>query len=360
MSDAFLAVDAARKRFGSYTALHDVSFTLARGEVATLLGPSGCGKTTMLRAIAGLERLDGGRVTLDGRVLSDGAGRHAVPERRGIGMVFQSYALWPHKTVAQNVGLGLRLKRVPRAAVAERVASALAMVGLPGIGDRYPASLSGGQQQRVSLARALAFEPACLLFDEPLSNLDLVLRERMRFEIREILVRAGITAVYVTHDQSEAMAVSDRLLIMHGGRIVQDGVPAAVYRRPLTRFVAEFLGRANLLPLDRSMSDTTGGRFVGPDGVVLQGAPAQAGTLIAFRPESVRPATAGEAENCLDTVVESCAFLGGSTQCRLRVGGSAIVAALPGHHALAAGAALRVRVDPDGVTLVAESAGVDG
>ncbi len=347
-----LVVDKVSKRFGAVPVLQDVSFGVGRGQVATLLGPSGCGKTTMLRAIAGLETLDGGTVRLGGTVLTKGRRLVVAPERRGIGMVFQSYALWPHKTVAENVGLGLVLRGMGRAAAAARTARMLELVGLPGVGTRYPAALSGGQQQRVSLARALAFEPACLLFDEPLSNLDLMLRERMRFEIREILVASGTTAVYVTHDQSEAMVVSDTLLIMQGGRIVQAGAPAAVYRRPTTRFVAEFLGRANLLPLDAGASDVAGGVFAA-EGLVLRGvapagrAPAEA--LVAFRPESVTLSTTG----ALAAVVVSSTFLGGTTECRLRIGAAMVAAAFPGYHALAPGTAILVEVDPDGVTLVA-------
>ena len=353
---SFLAIEHVGKRFGAHQVLDDLSFAVARGTVATLLGPSGCGKTTMLRAIAGLERIDAGRVTLGGRVLADGPRRPIAPERRGIGMVFQSYALWPHKTVAQNVGLGLLLRGQDRAAAAARTERMLALVGLPGVGARYPASLSGGQQQRVSLARALALEPACLLFDEALINLNLVLRERMRFEIREILVAAGVTAVYVTHDQSEAMVISDQLLIMDRGRIVQAGTPGDVYCRPATRFVAEFLGGANLLPLDLAASSPRDGLFVS-GGLRLRGAPVAAvpdHPLIAFRPESVGLSDAADA---LDAAVETCTFLGGQTQCRLRVGGTGITATLLGHRAFAPGQPLRVGIDPADVTLVADSRG---
>jgi iron(III) transport system ATP-binding protein len=353
----FLTVDTVHKRFGPNQVLHDVSFTLERGRVATLLGPSGCGKTTMLRAIAGLETIDSGRIALDGRVLTQDKRSLVAPERRGIGMVFQSYALWPHKTVADNVGLGLRLRGVPRAEAAAKAERMLTLVGLPGVGARYPAALSGGQQQRVSLARALAFEPACLLFDEPLSNLDLVLRERMRFEIREILVAAKITAVYVTHDQSEAMVISDQLLIMDRGRIVQAGAPADVYRRPATRFVAEFLGRANLLPLDVAASNPGAGAFAS-NGWLLRGPPVAslpAIPLIAFRPESVvlsyDPAATA-------AIVESCVFVGGTTQCQLRVGPASITAGLPGYHELTPGQSVRIEVLQAGVSLAADSAGL--
>jgi ABC-type Fe3+/spermidine/putrescine transport system ATPase subunit len=348
---SFLSVEHVGKRFGSQAVLHDVGFTVKRGAVATLLGPSGCGKTTMLRAIAGLEHVDQGRVTLGGRILADGKRDHVAPEKRGIGMVFQSYALWPHKTVAENVGLGLLLRGTNRTDAAVRAERMLALVGLPGIGARYPGSLSGGQQQRVSLARALALEPACLLFDEPLSNLDLVLREQMRFEIRAILVAAGITAVYVTHDQSEAMVISDQLMVMDRGRIVQSGPPAEVYRRPKTRFVAEFLGRANLMALDQAASNPAQGLFAS-QGVILRGVPAAvlpAEPLIAFRPESV---SLSDGADRLDATVLSSAFLGNQTQCQLQIGALEVTAAFPSFVPMTPGQHLHVSIAPEGVTLV--------
>ena len=349
--EGFLSVEHVGKRFGTHEVLQDLCFTVRRGTVATLLGPSGCGKTTMLRAIAGLEDIDSGRIVLGGTVLADGRRTAVSPEKRGIGMVFQSYALWPHKTVAENVALGLRLRGTERRAVAERVTRMLTMVGLPGAGPRYPGSLSGGQQQRVALARALALEPACLLFDEPLSNLDLALRERMRFEIREILVSAGITAVYVTHDQSEAMVISDQLLVMDQGRIVQIGPPDQVYRRPASRFVAEFLGSANLLPLDLPASDPTQGVFAS-HGLTLRGVPCldvPPAALIAFRPESAR---LSDEPGALDVIVETATFLGGSTQCRIRVGTGWMAVGLPGFHTITPGQTIRIALDPAEVILV--------
>ncbi len=357
----FLSVRHVNKHFGSHHALRDVSFEVARGEVTTLLGPSGCGKTTMLRSIAGLETIDGGAVELDGRLLDDGGRAHVPPERRGIGMVFQSYALWPHMTVGDNIALGLRLKRLDAATVSRKVTAVLAIVGLAGMEGRFPSALSGGQQQRVSLARALALEPTCLLFDEPLSNLDLMLRERMRFEIREILVRAGITAIYVTHDQSEAMVISDRLLVMDRGQVVQQGSPAEVYRRPATRFVSEFLGGSNLLPLSPVGSDAAIGHYSGPDGIHLRGIPETSlppDGLIAFRPEDVAIARGDEPSNIMEAVVTTSTFLGACTQCELMVGATRVNASLPGFRPMVPGEARRFWIDPNFVSIVADGTGI--
>jgi iron(III) transport system ATP-binding protein len=246
------------KRFGEgVAAVHELSLEVRHGELLSLLGPSGCGKTTTLRLIAGFLEPDAGEIWLGDRCLS--SPRATVPpERRGMSMLFQSYAVWPHKTVAENVGYGLRFRDVPRRDWGRRVKEALALVRLEGFGDRYPGELSGGQQQRVALARALVVEPAILLLDEPLSNLDAHLREEMRFEIRRLHEAFGITTVYVTHDQAEAMVTSDRIAVMRAGGIEQVGAPADVYERPATAFVAGFIGRTNLLR----------GRVVAGDGVV--------------------------------------------------------------------------------------------
>lgn len=234
-----------RTKYGVVTAVDHVSFGIDKGELVTLLGPSGCGKTTTLRCIAGLERPDSGDVLIDGRPMF-GQG-FVPPSRRNIGMVFQNYAVWPHMTVAANVAYGLKIAKVPRALRMQRVREVLELVGLAGLEERYPAQLSGGQQQRVALARALVRQPKVLLLDEPLSNLDAKLREKMRFEIRRIVKQLGITAVYVTHDQAEAMVLSDRIAVMESGRIVQMGSPTEIYHRPATRFVADFIGTTNIL-----------------------------------------------------------------------------------------------------------------
>jgi ABC-type Fe3+/spermidine/putrescine transport system ATPase subunit len=243
-----IAVQNLAVRYGEVLAVHDVSFSVARGELVTLLGPSGCGKTTTLRSIAGLEQPHAGSIVLGGRTVYDGASRTLVPtEKRGVSMVFQSYAIWPHMTVAQNVAYGLRVRSLPRDAVAAAVDEALGLVQMRPYADRMATRLSGGQQQRIAVARAIAFHPDVVLFDEPLSNLDAKLREEMRVEIRELQQRLSITALYVTHDQEEALAISDRVIVMQGGRIEQEGPPEVLYNRPASRFVADFMGSANLI-----------------------------------------------------------------------------------------------------------------
>jgi iron(III) transport system ATP-binding protein len=243
-----IAVRGLAVRYGEVTAVHEVSFSVARGELVTLLGPSGCGKTTTLRSIAGLEQPHAGSIALGGRTVYDGATRSLVPtEDRGVSMVFQSYAIWPHMTVAQNVAYGLRVRGLKRDAIAASVDEALGLVQMRPFADRMATRLSGGQQQRIAVARAIAFHPEVVLFDEPLSNLDAKLRAEMRVEIRELQQRLSITALYVTHDQEEALAISDRVIVMQGGRIEQEGPPEVLYNRPTSRFVADFMGSANLI-----------------------------------------------------------------------------------------------------------------
>jgi iron(III) transport system ATP-binding protein len=235
-------------RYGETVAVNGVSFTVPRGEHLTLLGPSGCGKTTTLRAIAGLEPPERGSIRIDGKLVHSKADGIDVPaEKRGISMVFQSYAVWPHMSVFENVAYGLRVRRLDPATVTEKVEWALDLVHMQGYGPRSAAKLSGGQQQRVALARAIAFSPTVVLFDEPLSNLDAKLRAEMRVELRELQQRLGVSSVYVTHDQEEALAISDRVVVMNEGRIVQIGTPEEIYNRPRSRFVADFVGSANLI-----------------------------------------------------------------------------------------------------------------
>jgi len=233
-------------RFGSVTAVDDISLELAPGEFVSLLGPSGCGKTTTLRLIAGFLPPSGGTIEMDGDPISSPASA-LPPEKRNMSMIFQSYAIWPNMTVAQNVAFGLEVRRLARAEIRARVGHILDVVRLAPFRDRYPAELSGGQQQRVALARAIVVQPAVLLLDEPLSNLDANLREEMRYEIRRLHDEFHITTVYVTHDQAEAMVTSDRIAVMNQGRIEQVDEPRALYARPRTRFVAGFIGRTNFL-----------------------------------------------------------------------------------------------------------------
>ena len=240
-----VAVEGIGKRFDAAPVLSEVSVSVGAGCMLALLGPSGCGKTTLLRIVAGLERADRGRVRLGDRVVADpAAGVDVAPERRAVGMVFQDWALFPHLSVARNVGFGLpraERKRSPR------IDAALAMVGLSGLGDRMPGTLSGGQQQRVALARALAPEPGVLLLDEPFSNLDTSLRVQVRTEVHQLLAELGITTVFVTHDQDEAFVLGDEVAVMSQGRVVQQASPAQLYRRPATTWVSTFVGEANLL-----------------------------------------------------------------------------------------------------------------
>ena len=242
MAQEVLALDGIVKRYGDVPALGPVSFTVEEGEFLTLLGPSGCGKTTTLHVIAGLLEPDRGRLLMRGDDVT------ALPtDKRGMGVVFQNYALFPHKTVEENIGFGLRMRRVPKPQIRERVREMLDVVGLPGVEARYPRQLSGGQRQRVALARAMVIHPPVLLLDEPLSNLDALLRKQMRSELRAIQRRIGITAIYVTHDQDEAFEMSDRVILLNQGRIEQIGSPEQLYDRPETRFAAEFIGDANLI-----------------------------------------------------------------------------------------------------------------
>jgi ABC-type Fe3+/spermidine/putrescine transport system ATPase subunit len=234
--------------YGEVRAVNDVSLTVGRGELVTLLGPSGCGKTTTLRAVAGLEDPTGGSIRLNGVAVYSAADRRNTPaEKRGVSMVFQSYAIWPHMTVFENVAYGLRVRKMPAAEIASNVARVLDLVQMRDYADRPSSKLSGGQQQRVAVARAIAFSPEVLLFDEPLSNLDAKLRVTMRVELRELQKRLGITALYVTHDQEEALAISDRVIVMNAGRIEQIGTPEEIYRHPRTLFVADFVGNANVI-----------------------------------------------------------------------------------------------------------------
>ncbi len=237
---AFLELGSLGKKFGDVVAVEDVNLAVEKGEFVSLLGPSGCGKTTTLQMIAGFEQPTSGTIRIDGRDMAD-----VVPARRGIGIVFQSYALFMHMTVAENVSFGLEMRKVLKPERRRRVEEALALVKLDQLAHRYPRALSGGQQQRVALARALVIEPQLLLLDEPLSNLDAMLREEMQIELRNIQQRAGVTTVLVTHDQTEAMALSDRIAVMEKGHIVQVSTPFDAYEHPLSEFVSTFLGKTN-------------------------------------------------------------------------------------------------------------------
>ncbi len=278
----------ARGGSGEVTAVHDVNVTIEKGEFVTLLGPSGCGKTTTLRLIAGFEFPSQGRIVLDGQEINE-----LPPNRRDMAMVFQSYAIFPHLNVYENIAYGLKIRKLPGDQIKRQVARVLELTELSGLENRAPNQLSGGQQQRVALARALVMEPKVLLMDEPLSNLDAKLREQMRTEIREIQQRLGITSVYVTHDQIEAMSLSDRIVVMNLGRVEQIDTPQNVYRKPATAFVANFIGRTNFVPA--TVRAVENGRLVldalaGTLEVVQPDAPRQAGqeATLVVRPDAIR------------------------------------------------------------------------
>jgi ABC-type Fe3+/spermidine/putrescine transport system ATPase subunit len=300
--------------FEGVLAVDDVNLDVAYGEFLTLLGPSGCGKTTTLRMVAGFITPDRGDIWFGDRRVTD-----VPPHQRNTAMVFQSYALFPHMSVADNVGFGLKMRKVEGAERARRVAEALEIVGLTGYEKRRPGQLSGGQQQRVALARAIVTRPDILLFDEPLSNLDAKLREKVRIEIRELQTRLGITSIYVTHDQDEALVMSDRIVVMNKGRIEQIGEPGAIYRRPKTAFVADFLGLANILDgaiEGEGLAATPVGPLRIADAADLEAGPVK----ICWRPEDMKLGAAG-LENRISGTARHVIFRGNVTELRLEVNG---------------------------------------
>jgi putative spermidine/putrescine transport system ATP-binding protein len=299
------------KRYGTTRALEEVSLSVVPGEFFTLLGPSGCGKTTTLRSVAGFVTPDAGTVAING---ADVTG--VPPHLRRVGMVFQHYALFPHRTVAQNVGFGLRMQRVEKAEIGRRVAEALALVQLPAHGARYPGQLSGGEQQRVALARALVTRPSVLLLDEPLGALDKKLRDHMKIELKRLQREVSITTIYVTHDQEEALTMSDRIAVMHRGRVEQIAPPRALYETPATAFVASFIGNINLLS----------GRAAGANAVACGGAtlaatgaaPAGASVAVALRPERIRLDPAAALDTVLPMTVAHVVYQGETVRYILR------------------------------------------
>ncbi len=318
---AFLDLSHLEKSFGAARVVRDFNLGIEQGEFVSLLGPSGCGKTTVLRMVAGFETPDSGAILIDGQDVV-----RQRPNQRNIGMVFQAYALFPNLTVAQNVGFGLRVAGVGRAEAAERVSEMLTLIGLPDLGGRYPFQLSGGQQQRVALARALAVRPRVLLLDEPLSALDAKIRVSLRSEIREIQQRLGITTIFVTHDQEEALSISDRIVVMNGGEAEQVGTPFQIYNQPRTRFVAGFVGTLNTF--EAVIADPASGA-VTLDGMTIRlGRPVEGSKGhslgIALRPEAVHLGTAPGREIALKGRIRDVQFMGSVIRIRVDVAGKAL------------------------------------
>ncbi len=337
----------------------DVSLDVERGEFFGLLGPSGCGKTTTLRMIAGLEQPDAGTIIFAGEDVTN-----QPAERRGFGMVFQNYALFPHLNVFENVAFGLRARHKPKAEILERVKGALELVQLPGYEKRRVDELSGGQQQRVAIARAIAIEPALLLFDEPLSNLDVTLREETRSELRELVTRLGLTAVYVTHDQEEAFALCDRISVMAGGRILQTGRPRDLYERPQLFAVGKFLGRNNLIRVVRLSSSKSeiaefktldGGHVIRLPVIENDLVPLNQSCILAIRPEHVVIQTLGEhVENALPATVREINFAGATSSIKLDADGLLLEALALDADGLAVGEKRTVILPPERIALLSE------
>jgi len=312
------------KSWGESTALHDVNLVIDKASFCVLLGPSGCGKSTTLRIIAGLEFATAGQVLIDGNDVTA-----LPPAQRGIAMVFQNYALFPHLSVADNIGFGLSVRKVPAKDRERRVQEAAALLGLSGLLERKPSQLSGGQQQRVALGRALVAQAKVCLMDEPLSNLDAQLRQDMRRELRELQRQLGLTVIYVTHDQTEAMSMADQVVLLSGGRVEQAGPPRALYARPATTFAARFIGTPpmNLLALDA-------GRIAGSD--ISAGVSA---AMLGIRPEAVRLAGPGEG---VDAVVRTTEYLGADLVLHCAVGSESLLVRTDGQHQVQAGTPVRL------------------
>jgi iron(III) transport system ATP-binding protein len=352
-----VVVEGVGKRFGAVRAVDGVSLTVADGRLLTLLGPSGCGKTTTLRMIAGLEQNDTGRIAIGERIVSDpGRSLFVAPERREIGMVFQSYAIWPHMTVFANVAYPLQVRHRPAGEIQARVLESLQLMEMAHLAERPATALSGGQQQRVAIARALVFQPRVLLMDEPLSNLDAKLREQMRVELRALQQRLGITTVYVTHDQEEAMVLSDEVAVMHEGRVLQVAPPETIYTRPANRTVAAFVGTPNLLDAKarevRSAPGATLARVEGEGWTGWCSAPddLQSGEMVTVivRPEVIqlgRAATSAAPGIAWTGIVRQRFFRGTRNLYTLQVGTRTVSVDAPPDQAVAPGATVTLTVE---------------
>ena len=347
-----VGLEGVTKRYNNVVAVDNVDIEVREGEIFTLLGPSGCGKTTTLRIIAGFEKPDSGRIYFGDEDVTD-----MKPHLRGTAMVFQNYALWPHMTVFDNVAYGLKLRKVPKNEIRKRVRRALELVGLEGLEDRYPLQLSGGQQQRVALARAIVVEPRVLLLDEPLSNLDATLRLRMREEIVSLQRRLGITTIYVTHDQEEAMSISDRIAVMNRGRVLQIDTPHGIYRRPRSLFVATFIGRSTVLRgvVSRTVDslyelDIRGLRILGENMSTGELSPGEEAVAV-IRPEDFTLVEEGGDVNVIEGIVEIVMFLGVFNQVRLKTPAGSVSVYLSPKHRVEQGKPLRVYVNPEDVKI---------
>jgi iron(III) transport system ATP-binding protein len=354
---AHLSLEGIAKRYGDAVAVEDFSLDIAQGEFISLLGPSGCGKTTMLRMIAGFLAPTRGTIRLNGQPISS---PEAVvpPERRGMSMIFQSYAIWPNMTVEENVRFGLEVRRIPASEAKRRVDAILDVVRLSSLAQRYPAELSGGQQQRVALARAVVVEPAVLLLDEPLSNLDANLREEMRFEIRRMHDAFRITTVYVTHDQSEAMLTSNRIVVMNHGKVEQVDSPVRLYESPRTRFVASFIGKTNLLAGTKSGDRVSVGEVVLPAAQLALDGAGDGDVTLSLRPQHVDllPATEPQAGTgfAVPGRVTDAAYLGGFWEYTVDAGmGVPILAVSHSPLVFARGAAVRAAIALHRIAVVA-------
>ena len=357
MAEALLELRGITKWFGAVKAVDELSLAVERGQTFTFLGPSGCGKTTTLRMIAGLEQPDGGEILLGGSPVTSVPRRiYTPPEKRRMGMVFQSYAIWPHMTVAENVAYPLRVRRVNRATVREKVKKVLELVGLGGLEDRPAPLLSGGQQQRVALARALVYEPEVLLLDEPLSNLDAKLRKQMCVELKLLSQNLGLTLIYVTHDQAEALSLSDKMALMNRGKVEQLGPPQELYQRPATAFARDFLGKS-LTMQGRVASVGGGGLDVElPGGARMRcnanGFAVGASVALSLRPEAVVVESAASAgANVLHGTVEALLYMGDRSECEVRLGAETFSILVDGEKRLERGEKIALRFPPEKLTV---------
>ena len=365
--DALISIRDLTKRFhrrsGGTTVVpvDDVSLDVREGEFLVLLGPSGCGKTTLLRCIAGLERPDGGEITIDDRVVYSSSKKTFMPpSQRSMSMIFQSYALWPHMTIFENIAYPLRSRRAPKAGIRQQVMNALDMVGLTSLEKQYPGQISGGQQQRVALARAVVSDVKVVLFDEPLSNVDAKVREQLRLELIELQRRLGFTGVYVTHDQTEAMDLADRIAVLHDGRIEQIGTPDVIYRAPTTRYVAEFIGSANFVSAQVVSVDDSGVHAstalgdvvatIAADSVLSQGDD----VTLMIRPQAMRLEASGPATaNRWPGVVHTAKFLGAHWQYHVEVADRLLQVWSHDRAPFSDGDAVSIATEPEGVVAMA-------